>query len=111
MKKIVIALLLYTLSIMCFALDAPGNGHWISLGTPNKIHMGTEGAFYLQGDNQGTCAATKPVYFRIDMSKPYFDQLYSWLLLMSAQKKPLDCVVVSGCGSTQVWVEYCRGPL
>lgn len=94
------------------ARDSQGNNNgWISLGTPNYVHIGTDGRFYIQGNDQGKCASVKPTYFRVDMTKAHFDEFYSWLLLMSAQKKYIECVVTSGCGSSQVYVDYCRGAL
>jgi len=82
------------------ALDAPANGKWISIGVPNYIHNGVDGSFYLQGNNQGHCQNVRPGYFRVDMDQPHFDEFYSWLLLMSAQKQPIDCVAASGCVRT-----------
>ena len=96
---------------MSFGLDATSNGNWISLGAPSYIHMGTDGRFYLNGTNQGSCSGVRPNYFRMDMNDPQFNNMYSWILLMSAQKKPMDCIVKSGCGSTEIWVDYCRGSI
>jgi hypothetical protein len=110
MRRVCI-LVLMVLSPLVLALDATDNGKWISMGVPNYIHIGTEGHFYIQGNNHGSCASTVPGYFRLDMSKPHFDKFYSWLLLMSATKQPIDCVAKSGCGTNDLWVEYCRGPL
>ena len=90
--------------------EANGKG-WISLGVPSYIHIGTQGAFYLNGTDQGSCAGVTPRYFRIDMSAPYFKEFYSWLLTMQAINKPIHCAVERGCGTDQVWVHYCRGPL
>ena len=93
------------------AMDANTNGEWISLGVPSFVHMGTTGDFYLNGTNQGMCANVAPQYFRLDMSASNFKEFYSWLLIMATTGKPIDCVVDSGCGSSQLWVHYCRGPL
>ncbi|QMV15445.1 hypothetical protein [Vibrio spartinae] len=110
MKKIFIFVIGLMVHVNSFALDAQGNGNgWISLGVPNYIHMGTDGRFYLNGTHQGQCAGVRPQYFRLNMDKPHFKEFYSWLLSMQVQKKSLDCVVDSGCGSDQVWVSYCRG--
>ncbi len=94
-----------------FALDAANDGEWISLGVPKSFHIGTSGAFYLTGDNQGSCGGVVPQYFRMHMNAPYFKEFYSWVLFMSAQKKPMSCVVNSSCGTSQIWVDYCRGDL
>lgn len=91
------------------ALDAEDNGKWISVGAPRSFHQGTEGALYLNGDAHGACSGVTPTYIRMDMAQPYFKEFYSLWLYMAAQKKPLDCVVASGCGSNEVWVKYCRG--
>lgn len=99
------------LSPACQALDAPVNGNWISLGVPSYFHMGTDGTFYLNGTDQGSCAAVRPQYFRVDTGAPHWKEFYAWLLTMSATKKEMHCVVASGCGSDQVWVSYCRGAL
>lgn len=94
------------------AKNAEANGKgWISLGVPSKLHMGTEGSFFLNGTNQGKCGGVSPTYFRMDMSQPHFKEFYSWLLYMRTQNKPLDCVVQRGCGTSDVWVRYCRGVL
>ena len=45
------------------------------------------------------------------MCATHFKEFYSWVLMMSAQNKSIDCMVVSGCGSSQVWVKYCRRSL
>ena len=110
-KKITGALLCLVVSINTYALDAQANGQWISLGVPNYIHQGTDGRLYLNGDDQGSCGGVKPTYFRVDLNKAHSKEFYSLLLFMTAQKKPLLCAVESGCGSTQVWVSYCRGAL
>ncbi len=112
MLRILMGVLLVTLTTLkAEAVDAEQNGKWISLGVPNYIHQGTDGRLYLNGDAQGRCAGVKPTYFRVDLSKEHAKEFYSLLLFMTAQKKPLVCVVDSGCGSTQVWVSYCRGAL
>lgn len=93
------------------ALDAPADDHWISLGRPSQFHMGTNGTFYLNGPNQGSCAGVRPQYFRVDTSAPHWKEFYAWLLTMSATQGVMDCRVASGCGSAEVWVNYCRGAL
>ena len=94
-----------------FALDANVNGQWISFGEPSYIHQGTRGDFYLNGTNEGKCAGVKPTYFRVDMSAPYFKEFYSFILYMSSKKQTMECIVKSGCGNSQVWIEYCRGSI
>lgn len=113
MRKLIVSFLLVFVPVtQVLALDAEGNGSgWISLGVPKHIHIGSDGRFFLNGTNEGKCGGVSPRYFRLDMSKPHFKEMYSWLLTMSAQGKPLDCVVDTGCGSDQVWVSYCRGAL
>lgn len=96
------------------ALDADGNSNgWISLGVISFIHMGTDGDgnFHLNGTDQGKCAGVTPQYFRVDMNLSHFKEFYAWLLTMQAQGKSIDCSVDSGCGTSQVWVRYCRGSL
>ena len=110
-KKALYPILITMFALNAYALNAVSNGKWISLGTPSFIHQGTDGRLYLNGTNQGQCSGVKPTYFRVDMSKPHFKEFYSLLLTLSAQKKSLDCIVDSGCGSNQVWVSYCRGKL
>jgi len=114
-NKIFQAFLFFTcFSANAVTLDAQGNNNgWISLGVPRFFHMATDGngSFHLNGTNEGTCAGVKPQYFRIDMNASHFKEFYSWILFMSAQKKQMDCVVESGCGTSQVWVKYCRGTL
>ena len=104
-------LLLISLATAASTLDAHKDGEWISLGQPKYFHMGTDGRFYLNGTHQGSCAGVRPIHFRVDMSAPYFDKFYSWTLYMAAQKKRMDCVIKSGCGTEQVWVDYCRGSI
>ena len=102
----------FLLSPVAWGLDAHGNNNgWISLGTPSYIHMGTNGVFYLNGDDEGRCAGVKPQYFRVDMNRPHFKEFYGWMLTMQAQDKSLECMVEDGCGSNEVWVSYCRGSL
>jgi len=110
-KLSVICLWAGVLSQPCHALDAPSNGSWLSLGVPSYIHMGTDGAFYLNGTDQGSCAGVRPQHFRVDTSAPHWKEFYAWLLTMSATKREMHCVVSNGCGSDEVWVSYCRGTL
>lgn len=110
-KLLLLALWAGLLSPPCHALDASVNGEWISLGAPSYLHMGTDGEFYLNGTDQGSCAGVRPQYFRVDTSAPHWKEFYAWLLTMSATRKEMHCVVRSGCGSDQVWVSYCRGAL
>lgn len=110
-KLPLIALLAALLPPPCHALDAAANGNWISLGVPSYLHMGTDGRFFVNGTDQGSCAAVRPQYFRVDTSAQHWKEFYAWLLTMSATQKEMHCVVDSGCGSDQVWVSYCRGTL
>lgn len=87
--------------------DAPANGEWIGFGVPNRLNVGTVGHFYMLGSDHGACSGTTPTYFRVDMTKPYFKEFYALVIYASAQQKPMECVVVSGCGTSEVWVEYC----
>ena len=110
MKYLVVPLLfLITLSVK--ADDMLSNGQWLTLGYPTKFHIGTNGALYISGSNIGACDNVKPTYFRVSMDAPHFDNFYSFVLFSAANKKPIDCMIKSGCGSSQVWVEYCRGDL
>ncbi|MDE1327268.1 hypothetical protein [Vibrio aestuarianus] len=110
-----ISLLSISFSINSYALDATKDGDWISMGVPSYFHVGTQGLFYVNGPagstQHGSCAGVKPHYFRMDMGAPHFYAMYSWMLHMSKENKPVGCVVKSGCGTNQVWVEYCRGEL
>jgi hypothetical protein len=92
-------------------VNATGNGQFLSIGVPSYVHLGTNGDFYLQGTDQGTCQSLQPTYFRIDTSQAHWKEMWALLLYSSANQKSLDCVVDSGCGTTQVWVSYCRTAL
>lgn len=92
-------------------VNATGNGQFISIGVPVFVHMGTNGDFYLNGSDQGMCQSLSPTYFRFDTSQPRWKEMYALLLYAAANQKSIDCVVDSGCGSSQVWVSYCRSAL
>ncbi len=94
-----------------YALDANNNGGWISLGVPVFMHLGTDGTFYLNGSDQGSCGGVRPTYFRVDTSAAHWKEFYALVLLSATNGKPMDCPVSSGCGSSEVWVSYCRVPL
>ncbi|MEZ8822892.1 hypothetical protein AB6E04_00940 [Vibrio amylolyticus] len=115
MKKFKCMFLLVCLSYSCkaFSLDASRDGDWISMGIPSYLHIGSDGRFIINGasSQHGQCAGVKPRYFRLDMDAPHFYATYSWLFHMSKENKPVDCVVKRGCGTSTVWVEYCRGEL
>jgi hypothetical protein len=111
MNKLISILFFVFASNMSFALDAAGNGGWISVGVPSYIHIGTDGRFYLNGTDQGSCESVRPQYIRLDMEATHFKEFYSWLLLMSAQKKEIACTVSHGCGQNEIWTTYCRGSL
>jgi hypothetical protein len=111
MKKLAISLFCIFLANSAFSLDAASNGGWISVGVPSFIHIGTDGKFYLNGSDQGSCGSVKPQYMRLDMGATHFKEFYSWLLFMSAQKKAIACTVSHGCGQNEVWTTYCRGSL
>ena len=91
--------------------NATQNGGWISVGVPADMFVGSAGHFYLVGNDMGSCASTAPTYIRSDMNQPRWKELYAFILYASAQQKPLSCVVESGCGTTELWVTYCRAPL
>lgn len=91
--------------------NAAQNGGWISVGIPSFMHLGTQGAFYLNGTDQGTCGGVQPTYFRFDTNQPHWKEMYALIQVSSANERPMDCVVDSGCGTTEVWVSYCRTPL
>jgi hypothetical protein len=91
--------------------NAGSNGQWISIGVPTRINVGSAGFFYLTGNDHGTCASTLPTYFRSDMSKTYWKEFYAMVLFAHANQKPLECLVESACGTTEVWITYCTLPL
>ncbi len=93
------------------AIDLNETRGWITVGIPNYIHIGTQGEFYLNGTNHGTCSGVQPRYFRVDTSAPHFKEFWAWLLLAATKDITIDCVVQSGCGTAQIWVQYCRGAL
>jgi len=92
-------------------IDGTGPNTWISIGVPLRLHQGSDGLFYLEGNDHGRCNNVRPTYFRFDMTKPTWKEMYSSLMLASVNEKPIDCVVDSGCGTDQVWTSYCRIPL
>lgn len=96
-------------------LNASGTGQWISIGVPTYVHLGTNGGtngdFYMNGSDQGSCQSVTPSHFRFDMSQPHWKEMYALLLYAAANQKSLECTVDSGCGTTYVWVSYCRTPL
>lgn len=84
------------------------DGDWISIGVPTMIHQGTDGAFYLNGNDQTSCNGVMPSYFRVDMNAPHWKEFYALVLYSSANNRHLACTVQSGCGTPEVWVRYCR---
>ena len=92
-------------------VNATGNGQFISIGVPSFVHLGTNGDFYLNGTDQGMCTSLSPTYFRFDTSQLHWKEVYALLLYAAANQKSVDCVVDSGCGTSQVWVSYCRTAL
>ncbi len=92
-------------------VNATANGQFISIGVPAFVHMGTNGDFYLNGTDQGMCQNLSPAYFRFDTSQLRWKEMYALLLYAAANQKSVDCVVDTGCGSTEVWVSYCRTAL
>lgn len=104
--------IIMVLSISAHSRDAAKDGDWITMGVPTRIHMGTDGRFFINGTNShGACGGVTPSYFRLDMDAPHFYAMYSWMMHMSKENKPIECIVKSGCGDDRVWVEYCSGPL
>jgi hypothetical protein len=94
------------------ALDAPADGHWISIGVPANVHLSTvSGGFFLNGSDPGKCANVTPDYFRFDTTQPRWKEMYALILYSAAQGKALECVVASGCGSNEIWTSYCRTSL
>lgn len=106
-KLSVILMMLLSAHLAHATRDAPADGEWISFGVPTRLNVGTQGHFYMLGSDQGACNGTTPTYFRVDMSKDHWKEFYAMVLYASAQGKSLECVVVSGCGTSEVWVEYC----
>lgn len=104
-------MILMMLSLTSYAGDVSKDGEWINIGVVNYIHIGTKGEFYMNGSNHDSCAGVRPTHFQVNMSNTYFKEFYGWILMMSQTKKPIQCVVASGCGTGNIWVEYCRGGL
>lgn len=92
-------------------VNATANGQFISIGVPAFVHLGTNGDFYLNGSDQGMCQSLSPSYFRFDTAQPRWKDMYALLLYAAANQKSIDCVVDSGCGTSQIWVSYCRTAL
>jgi hypothetical protein len=92
-------------------VNATANGQFMSIGVPSIVHQGTNGDFYLQGTDQGMCQSLMPTYFRFDTSRPHWKEMYALLLYAASNQKSMDCVVDSGCGTSEVWVSYCRTAL
>lgn len=90
------------------AYDGSANGEWMTVGFPRQVHQGMRGDFYLTGSAMGRCANVTPDYVRMNMSEANWKEMYALILYAASQKLSLDCVVDSGCGSSQVWVTYCR---
>jgi hypothetical protein len=90
--------------------NASANGEWISFGVPTRINVGSTGAFYMMGNDMGSCASTTPVYVRSDMEQPHWKEFYAMVILAQANQRPMECLVASGCGSNEVWVTYCTLP-
>jgi hypothetical protein len=93
------------------ATNAANNGDWISVGVPNNMFVGSAGHFYMTGNDMGSCAATKPTYLRANMTATYWKELYTLFLYSHSQQKTLMCTVDTGCGSSEVWISYCRAAL
>lgn len=89
-------------------VHATANGQFISIGVPASVHMGTNGDFFLNGTDLGMCQSLYPSYVRFDTSQPRWKEMYALLLYAATNQKSVDCVVDSGCGTSQVWVSYCR---
>jgi hypothetical protein len=81
---------------------------WISIGIPQRVHQGTDGTFYLNGTAPTSCNGVVPDYFRVNTNAPHWKEFYALILYAAANGKSLDCVVQNGCGTSQVWVKYCR---
>lgn len=92
-------------------LNATGTGQWISIGVPTQVHLGTNGDLYLNGSDQGSCQSVPSGFFRFDTSQPHWKEMYALILYAAANQKSMECTVDSGCGTTYVWVSYCRTAL
>ena len=92
-------------------LNASGTGQWISIGVPSFVHLGTNGDIYLNGTDQGMCQSVLPSHFRFDTAQAHWKEMYALLLYAATNQKSLECTVDSGCGTTYVWVSYCRTAL
>lgn len=104
--------LLFAFATVAFAsMDATQNGGWISIGIPNYMHLGTDGTFYLNGTDQGMCAGVRPSYIRFNTGKDHWKEMYVMIQVAAANDRPMDCVIDTGCGTSELWVSYCRTPL
>ena len=90
------------------ATNASGTGEWISVGLPTYVNAGTEGHFYLVGNDHGTCGGQAVTYFRFDMNGVKWKEVYALLLSAATAQKYVTCVVDTGCGTSEVWAKYCR---
>ena len=88
-------------------INATAAGQWISIGIPSRMNVGTTGQFYLIGNDHGTCAGQPVTYFRFDMNGTRWKEVYALLLAAAASQKYIQCVVETGCGTTEVWATYC----
>lgn len=102
-----ILLIIMTVPQKALAVDATGNGQWLSLGVPKVFHASTAGGIVYITGSTGKCGGIAPDYFTIDMSAPHFKELWSLLLTAATTNKNLDCIVDSGCGTNLVSVAYC----
>lgn len=75
--------------------------------------MGTygNGLLHITGSDHGTCAGVKPSYFRIDLNDQHAYLMYSYMLTAAKDNTDVSCLVSSGCGQSNVWVQYCRGEI
>lgn len=103
----IIALGVMTPSVVNATRNGNANGDWISMGIPTRINVGSTGLFYMSGNDHGTCGSTATTYLRSDPSKPYFKEFYAMIVLAQANQRPLECIVESGCGTSEIWVTYC----
>jgi hypothetical protein len=106
MKKFI--LMMFMTFALFFNTAKANDGDWISIGVPTIIHQGTDGQFFLNGTTPTACNGVVPDYFRADMNAPHWKEFYALILYASANNRGIDCVVKSGCGTSQVWVSYCR---
>jgi hypothetical protein len=94
-----------------FQNQALADAQWMNVGVPTQVWLGTNGDFFMKGSENDTCNVVSPSYYRVDTNAQHWKDFWGFILYMAAQNKPLRCTVDKGCGTSEVWVSYCTGPL